>query len=203
MMQCWPGGSNPPGYPLSDKSVPTDMCYAELSGDWDLDNDGLRGEYSGDYGSGGIDKDCEVAVGRIPYYGSISDVDSILQKTMDYETSAATDWREKILIPAAISNFGPPEDNSPYGSVDKTESEATFGANWGEYIKSLASTNGYQAYTLYEKGGGVSKHKLRYCYLDVRDSVGVAEPLWFCRLVGSRKRDRRLSAYLERRQQRR
>ena len=51
---------------------PTDYFYTDLSGDWDLDNDGVLAS-DGDYGDGGIDCVPEVFVGRIPYYGETSD----------------------------------------------------------------------------------------------------------------------------------
>ncbi|MGV7224076.1 MAG: C25 family cysteine peptidase [Nitrospinales bacterium] len=54
--------------PPNPAGLPTDMYYAELSGNWDLDGDGFPGEFIGDFGPGGIDQFCELEVGRIPYY---------------------------------------------------------------------------------------------------------------------------------------
>jgi hypothetical protein len=133
------------------EDTPTDMFYAELSHTWDYDGDGYYGEYSGDYRSGGADKYCEVEVGRIPFYSSYTDLDSILQKTINHCTEGGSlDWRNNVLIAAAISNFGP-QDNSPYGSIDITI--RVFGNEWGEAIKSLATSYSLSPYTLYEKSG--------------------------------------------------
>jgi len=152
MKMCWPGGA-------SSYDTPSDMFYAELSGDWNLDSDGYYGEFDGDYGTGGADKYCEVHVGRIPFYGSYTDLDSILQKTISYcgETGSRA-WREKVLIPAAVSNFGP-QDNNGDGDADDYDvdfpdsSDRTFGADWGEYIKSYANSQSFTPYTLYERTG--------------------------------------------------
>jgi len=169
MLMCYPYYTDSQHYTVA----PTDMCFAELSEDWDKDGDGHPGEYSGDFGTSGIDKDCEVAVGRIPYYGSISDLDSILQKIIDYATDSGNrDWREKLLIPAAISNHAPQDHNGDGDANDSIDEEwpnssyRTFGADWGETMKSLATDNGYEGYTLYEKSG---------CYTD-----GSAYPLTAC-----------------------
>ncbi|MBN1845432.1 MAG: hypothetical protein JW810_07085, partial [Sedimentisphaerales bacterium] len=69
-----------PTYP----DTPSDMFYAELSGNWDKDGDNIFGEYYGDFGSGGADRYCELHVGRIPFYGKYADLDSILRKIVLY-----------------------------------------------------------------------------------------------------------------------
>ncbi|MEN8127297.1 MAG: LamG-like jellyroll fold domain-containing protein [Planctomycetota bacterium] len=73
---------------------PTDYFYAELTRDWDLNSNGIYGEL-GD----GVEKYFEVYVGRIPYYGVISDTDHILQKTIDYENASDVQWRRHTLLP--------------------------------------------------------------------------------------------------------
>ena len=67
-----------------------------------MDGDGNYGERYGDFGDGGVDRYWEVLVGRIPYYGSISDLDNILQKTINYENRVCGDspeWQKKVLLP--------------------------------------------------------------------------------------------------------
>jgi hypothetical protein len=138
---------------LYQGQVYTDMFYAELSGNWDLNNNGDYGEYSGDYGTGGMDRDCEVNVGRIPYYSSSTDLNSILTKTMNYENASGDqDWRKKILIPSSISNHGP-QDNNNDGVADVPLVYRTFGADWGNAVKTMAQNNSYSTYTLFEKSG--------------------------------------------------
>jgi len=85
----------------SDRESPSDLYYADLTGNWDLDGDGYYGEFSGDFGAGGGDRFWEVIVGRIPNYGTISELDGILQKTIDYQAqpASATAWRRSALLP--------------------------------------------------------------------------------------------------------
>jgi len=154
MKMCYPRHGAGDEY----EEAPSDMFFAELSNTWDYDGDGYYGEYNGDYRAGGADKDCELQVGRIPFYGSYTDLDSVLQKTIDYssETGDRT-WRDKVLIAAAVSNFGP-QDNNGDGDADDFEdfwyaSDRTFGADWGQEIKSLALSEGFDTYTLYEEEG--------------------------------------------------
>lgn len=81
------------------REAPSDYFYADLTGNWDLDGDGYYGQQEGDFGPEGVDVFPEVIVGRIPYYGDISEVDSILQKTISYETGAFRgDWVRNVLL---------------------------------------------------------------------------------------------------------
>lgn len=82
------------------RDAPTDYYYADLSGNWDIDGDGAFAEETDDYGKvGGPDIYAEISVGRIPYYGSIADLDSILAKSIAYENETDTAWRRKALLP--------------------------------------------------------------------------------------------------------
>ena len=146
MKMCYPRSGS-----ASDVSAPSDMFFAELSNTWDLDIDGSYGEFIGDFGAGGADKQCEVKLGRIPFYGVYTDLDSILLRAIYYGSATGDlSWRKKVLIPAAISNWYP-QDDSPYGSIDT--SADVFGDTWGNAIKAQASSVGFSPYTLYEKSG--------------------------------------------------
>ena len=92
------------------KEAPSDFYYADLTGDWDLDNDGKYGEWGHDFGSGGVDRNWDVLVGRIPYYGNISDLDSILSKIIAYGNSLNSEigWRKKALLPMEPSDASTP-----------------------------------------------------------------------------------------------
>jgi len=87
-----------PGYP-----TPTDLYYADMTGNWDLDGDGQVGEYGGDFGPGGIDRNLELAVGRIPYYGNRAHLDGILAKIRAYQEAPPEQqtWRRRALLPMA------------------------------------------------------------------------------------------------------
>lgn len=82
----------------SYKEAPSDYYYSDLTSNWDLDKDGYPGEEQDDFGTGGIDGIPEVYVGRIPYYGSVADMDSILRKTIDYESDNPADWARTCLL---------------------------------------------------------------------------------------------------------
>lgn len=92
------------------RESPSDYYYADLTGDWDLDGDGNYGEESDDFGPGGIDRNWEVLVGRIPYYGVISDLDAILQQAIDYqnEDRLTAEWRQNVLLPMEPSDASTP-----------------------------------------------------------------------------------------------
>ncbi|MEN8126949.1 MAG: DNRLRE domain-containing protein [Planctomycetota bacterium] len=79
-------------YPCGGRNIPTDYFYAELTCDWDSNDNGIIGE------TGEIERYFEVYVGRIPYYGVIADTDAILQKTIDYENDADPQWRRNTMI---------------------------------------------------------------------------------------------------------
>lgn len=156
MKWCWPRSGQ--AGPQKEIQAPSDMYFAELSGTWDLDGDNQFGEFNGDYGPGGADKNCELKVGRIPLYVNFNDLDAILQKCINYENAPGNlGWRQKVLIPAAISNFGPQDNTGDGDACDLTDypnsSYRTFGADWGEAIKTLASSVSFNSYTLYEKSG--------------------------------------------------
>jgi hypothetical protein len=102
-------------YPINHTEVqaaPTDYYYAELTGDWDYDNDGVFGEWGDDYGpNGGIELVPDVYVGRIPVYDSGESADPIFQKIMDFENEPApAEWRQNCLLP--MSFWSETYDNS-------------------------------------------------------------------------------------------
>lgn len=91
------------------REAPSDYFYADLTGDWDLSGNGYYGEETYDFGPGGIDRFADVIVGRIPFYGSSADLDSILQKTIDYESGASPEgWMRKVLLSMKPSDSSTP-----------------------------------------------------------------------------------------------
>lgn len=155
MKMCWP---RPRSYILE---APTDAFYADLTGNWNIDSDAEYGEWSDFTASGGVDFTPDVFVGRIPVYGGdYTTLDSILQKTINYETSGSTSWRKSALLPMSFS-----------------DSEPTDGAFLAEQMKNdYLSLNGYTCYRMYQQGNGacdldsskVSEAELRGGYV-VRD----------------------------------
>lgn len=158
MLMCYPNYIDH----TAQYSTPTDLCYAELSGSWDNDADGFPGEYGDgtvntgntfqDFGLGGIDKDSEVAVARIPYYGVLADLDSILQKMITYESATSgIAWRYKTLIPVAVSNT---EDDTgpPFNGIPEI-TPRTLGGEFGKALNTLAQSYSFNTYRLYERTG--------------------------------------------------
>ena len=96
MKMLWP--RNNATFVPEYKETPSDDYYADLTGNWDLDSDGKYGEWGDDFGVGGVDRNNEVIVGRIPYYGIIADLDSILAKIISYSNETNIDWRNKVLL---------------------------------------------------------------------------------------------------------
>jgi len=133
----------PQDYAPANEDCPTDFYYAELTGDWDLDDDGRCGEYHGDYGAGGCGTAWEVLVGRIPFYGSAADLDAILAKIVAYRAESAQDavWRRTALLP-----MEPSDPSTP-------------GYHLGEAIKNGVVTptgDGWGYHRVYEEGYGLS-----------------------------------------------
>ena len=115
MKLLWPR-HNDPNYL---KASASDFYYADLTGNWDLDGDGYYGEWgnwgdpNADFGLGGVDRCCDVLVGRIPCYKSqeyqfpycesVEYLDAILLKTIDYEVQTlvgqSIEWRRSALLP--------------------------------------------------------------------------------------------------------
>jgi hypothetical protein len=93
---------------LFEDEYPTDYFYADLTGNWDFDGDGIYGEQLDDfvYGAGkGVNLTPEVFVGRIPVYNdNYNDLDNILQKIIDYETNTSDfNWRKHVLLPISFA----------------------------------------------------------------------------------------------------
>jgi hypothetical protein len=136
MKMCWPRYGAGDGY----ENAPTDAFYADLTGNWNSDGDSYYGEWSDFIASGGVDFSPEVYVGRIPVYSAdYTTLDSILQKTIDYETSGSTAWRKNALLPMSFSD----------GSTD--------GAYLGEQMKNnYLSPNSYSSWRMYQQGASGS-----------------------------------------------
>jgi hypothetical protein len=135
MKMCWPRqhATQNPDY---DES-PTDYFYADLTGDWDLDNDTYFGEWPDDNGTGGVDFANEVYVGRVPVYSGVINLDNILSKMISFGTAspAAISWRQSALLPMSFSD------------------SSTDGAYLAEAMKTdYLTPSSYSNYTMYQQG---------------------------------------------------
>ena len=122
---------------------PTDYYYADLTSNWDANGNGIFGQWSVDLSSAPVQ---EVQVGRIPVYGSdYASLDSILAKTICYDSETDIAWRNSMLLPMAISN---------YGNEDRNGAPRTDGRSLAEAIKkNLATPNDFGTTTMYEQAG--------------------------------------------------
>ena len=78
---------------MSDQSVPTDLYYSSLGGQWDADGDGVFGEAAGDM----VSFDYDTIVGRYPVR-TPEQVETILAKVVAYETAPPqADWANSML----------------------------------------------------------------------------------------------------------
>jgi hypothetical protein len=94
MKICYPDPEHNPDY-----NTPTDYYFAELTDDWDSDNDGYCGEYEED----SIGFVPELTVGRFPYNDGTT-LRSIAEKTVNFEMDTGN-WKNRALLLGAFSNF--------------------------------------------------------------------------------------------------
>ena len=87
------------------QNMPTDAYFSDLDGDWDLDNDGLYGEYPDDCGEGGVDLGPEVIVGRFPVLWDPTILDAYFGLATMYETATDLKGRNRVLLPGAMLGF--------------------------------------------------------------------------------------------------
>lgn len=107
--------------------VPTDLFYANLTGNWDLNGNGYPGEaantdlgYAGDFDAGGVSFAPTLHVGRIPVYDNDYDtLNAILQKLMDYQSAPGRPtWRNNAIL--AHSFWGNEYDGAVLGHLANT-----------------------------------------------------------------------------------
>ena len=142
MKMCWPRYSEHDG----DTDAPTDYFYADLTGNWDLNSDGLFGDYDLDRGIGGVDFMNEVYVGRISVYGNDTDsLDSILEKTINYSSEQNTQWRRRILTP--MSFLDPRTDSAMLAEAMINDYLNAEGFDyWRQYMKGNACSTANSIY---------------------------------------------------------
>ena len=119
--------------------TPTDYYYADLTGNWDADNDGFYGEKGDD----DPDFTAEVFVGRIPF-DDAETVEHICQKIIEFEQTDEV-WKKQALLIGALLTLKN-EDNSGY---DKTDGAYLM----QELSSSILTPKKFDVVTLYEKEG--------------------------------------------------
>jgi Peptidase family C25/Propeptide_C25 len=92
---------------ISAQQAPTDFYYADLSGTWDANGNGLTCEY-GENGviSDQVDFLPELYVGRLPVYSDGGKaIDEILSRIIEYEAASESgdiSWRRRMMLPNSI-----------------------------------------------------------------------------------------------------
>jgi len=127
-------------YP-EDIESPTDYFYADLTGNWDSNGNGIYGEPWDN-----IDLYPEVFVGRIPVYNNdITQLDAILKKIMNYGCTYG-EWRKRVMLPMAISNYE--NENGD------THAKRTDGRELPKYVvENILKPNGFSWFVMYETEG--------------------------------------------------
>ncbi len=93
------GDTEPHGFSQSYK--PTDYYYADLTGSWDSDGDGIYGEIT--LFSDEINWIPEVYVGRLPA-SNVNELSEMINKTLKYEEDPEIgDWMNRMLLAGGVS----------------------------------------------------------------------------------------------------
>jgi len=132
MKECYIEKENEEGY----YCLPTDHYYAELTHNWDQDNDGFYGEFDDDI-KNNIDLLPEISVGRIPF-DRPKNVKEFCKKLIKYEKDNG-DWKTKALFLAGILEYIPQYIDSAL-FAEKLQNETFI-------------NNGFSCTKLYETGG--------------------------------------------------
>ena len=116
--------------------IPTDHYYAELTHNWDIDNDGYFGEFKDDI-KNNTDLLPEISVGRIPF-DRPKNVKDFCNKLINYEKDNG-DWKRKALFLAGMQSYIPEY-------IDGTEFAE-------KLVNEILKSYGFNCTKLYEAGG--------------------------------------------------
>jgi len=83
------------GHYTDEDTIPTDLYFSDLDGDWNADSDGIYGESSDD-----VDFYSDVFVGRAPVR-TVTQAETFVNKVLTYEKNPPSGYQKKILLPAA------------------------------------------------------------------------------------------------------
>ncbi len=117
-------------------SIPCDLYFSDLDGNWDANENHIYGEYEDS-----VDMYPDVFVGRAPS-SDVSQAQTFVSKCLTYETNPPTDYQTKILYAAEVL-WSPPQ---PY----------TDGAELKNYIDSSFVPDYFQTTKLYQTSGNLN-----------------------------------------------
>jgi hypothetical protein len=117
-------------------SIPCDLYYSDLDGDWDANGNLIYGEYEDS-----VDMYPDIFVGRAPS-NDVSQAQAFVNKCLTYEANPPTDYQTRILYAAEVMWSTP----QPY----------TDGAELKNHIDSSFVPDHFQATKLYQTSGNLS-----------------------------------------------
>ncbi|MEO0142141.1 MAG: C25 family cysteine peptidase, partial [candidate division WOR-3 bacterium] len=103
-------------YPGREDTMPADLYYADLQGDWDLDNDGSYGEIEDS-----IDLYPDLFIGRAPV-NTIAEAQKFVEKVLTYEKNPPLDYLNNVLFAAEILWNDPYTDQGVHKNKIENES---------------------------------------------------------------------------------
>jgi hypothetical protein len=83
------------GYYIDEDTIPSDLYFSDLDGDWNADGDGVYGESTDN-----VDFYSDVFVGRAPVR-TVAQAETFVKKVLTYEKKPPPGYQKKILLPAA------------------------------------------------------------------------------------------------------
>jgi hypothetical protein len=83
------------GHYTDEDTIPSDLYFSDLDGDWNADGDGIYGESTDD-----VDFYSDVFVGRAPVR-TVAQAETFVNKVLTYEKNPPSGYQKKILLPAA------------------------------------------------------------------------------------------------------
>ncbi|MEO0184116.1 MAG: C25 family cysteine peptidase, partial [candidate division WOR-3 bacterium] len=86
----------PVGYYTDEDTIPCDLYFAGLDGNWDRNNNHIYGQIADS-----VDMYSDVYVGRASVY-TIAQAQNFVNKILTYEKNPPTDYIRKMLLPTAI-----------------------------------------------------------------------------------------------------
>lgn len=111
-------------------TIPTDMYFGCLDGDWDKNRNGTYGEVSDD-----ADLYAEVAVGRISVVNGV-EAGNFVAKLISYENAPPSNYSNKLMLPSEVLW------EEPYYPGDATNNAIAALAPAGTQIQKLYETTG-------------------------------------------------------------
>ena len=152
-----------------EDSLPCDLYFADLDGNWDNNNNGIYGEIEDN-----VDLYPDIVVGRIPVE-TYTEAQTICTKIIEYESGKYNDYQKDILFTASVLWRDPYTDagiqkrkikekylKSGYHIIEIYESEGMDKSDfikWFNYGTNIVNQNGHGWYQSLGVGNGVIKNK--------------------------------------------